>query len=80
MKIKNSKTKAKTIRDKNTMRAEYDFRMGARGKHAARYVSGTNVVVLDPDVASIFPTAAEVNEALRALAQIIERRQPMDCR
>jgi hypothetical protein len=80
MKKKNSKTKAKTTQDGNIMRAEYDFSMGVRGKHAARYASGTNVVVLDPDVAAIFPTAADVNDALRALAQIIERRQPIDSR
>ena len=41
------------------MRPEYDFSEGARGKHAARYASGTNVVVLAPDVASQFPTADE---------------------
>jgi hypothetical protein len=58
----------------DSLRDEYDFSRGVRGKHAARYASGTNVVVLEPDVASTFPTAKEVNEALRALAQIIRRR------
>ena len=56
------------------LRPEYDFSRGVRGKHAARYAAGTNVVVLEPDVASAFPTANDVNEALRALAQIIRRR------
>ncbi len=53
------------------MRAEYDFSGGVRGKYAARYAAGTNVVVLDPDVAEIFPDAEAVNHALRALAGII---------
>jgi hypothetical protein len=54
---------------------EYDFRGGVRGKYAARYAEGSNVVVLDPDVAAVFPDAASVNEALRALAGIIRRRE-----
>lgn len=45
---------------------EYEFRGGERGKYAARYAEGTNVVVLDPDVAAVFPTAEAVNAALRA--------------
>ena len=53
---------------------EYDFSGGQRNKYAARYAEGTNVVVLDPDVAAVFPNAAAVNEALRALAGIIERQ------
>jgi len=53
------------------MRREYDFSKGVRGKYAARFAEGTNVVVLDPDVADVFPTSTSVNEALRALAKII---------
>ena len=37
------------------MRDHYDFRGGVRGKYARRYAEGTNVVVLDPDVAKMFP-------------------------
>ncbi|MCC6196672.1 MAG: hypothetical protein IT518_19635, partial [Burkholderiales bacterium] len=48
------------------MRAEYDFSKGVRGKYAKRLgKEGSNVVVLDPDVAKAFPTSAAVNEALR---------------
>lgn len=54
---------------------EYDFSHGVRGKYAARYAEGSNVVVLAPDVAEIFPDAESVNEALRALAKVA-RRQP----
>ena len=49
------------------MRAEYDFRGGERGKYAKRYAEGSNVVVLDPDVAERFKTSEEVNRALRKL-------------
>ncbi len=52
---------------------EYDFRKGVRGKYAKRYAEGTNVVVLAPDVAALFPDAESVNEALRALVQIARR-------
>ena len=58
-----------------SMRPEYDFSNGIRGKHKACYASGTNVVVLAPDVASQFPTADDVNETLRAVARLIERRR-----
>lgn len=57
------------------MRPEYDFSKGVRGKHAARYAAGTNVVVLEPDVAAEFRTAEEVNETLRAVADILRRRK-----
>lgn len=49
------------------MRAEYDFSGGVRGKYAKRYAQGTNVVLLEPDVAEAFPTARAVNSALRKL-------------
>ena len=57
------------------MRPEYDFSQGVRGKHAARYASGTNAVVLAPDVAKQFRTADDVNDTLRAVARLIERRR-----
>jgi hypothetical protein len=50
---------------------DYDFSAGVRGKFARHYSQGTNVVVLEPDVARAFPTARAVNTSLRALAQII---------
>ena len=48
------------------MRAEYDFSDGVRGKYADRFAEGSNVVVLDPDVAAEFKTRKAVNDALRA--------------
>jgi hypothetical protein len=47
------------------MREEYDFSGGVRGKYADRFADGSNVVVLDPDVAAAFKTREAVNEALR---------------
>jgi len=54
---------------------EYDFTGGIRGKYAKRYAEGTNVVVIDPDVAEYFPDHESVNEALRGLTAIIKRRK-----
>ena len=51
------------------MRAEYDFSSGVRGKHFEAYRRGTNVVLLEPDVAEVFKDSATVNSALRVLAQ-----------
>ena len=47
------------------MRPEYDLRGGVRGKYYERYRQGTNVVLLEPDVAQVFRDSATVNEALR---------------
>ena len=52
------------------MLPEYDFSGGERGKYAKHYASGTNVVLLSPDVAEAFPDAESVNNALRALVHI----------
>ena len=53
----------------------YDFSKGVRGKYAKRVAQGTNLVLLEPDVAKAFPNAASVNETLRALAGIIRRQK-----
>lgn len=44
---------------------EYDLRGGVRGKYYDRYKQGTNVVLLEPDMAKVFRDSATVNEALR---------------
>ena len=66
--------KERTDRGDPDMLDEYDFGGGVRGKHAASYAEGSNVVVLDPDVAEVFPDSQSVNKALRALAEIIQSR------
>jgi hypothetical protein len=55
---------------------EYDFSRSRPNKYASRYAAGSSVVVLEPDVAAVFPSAGEVNEALRALAGIIQKHRP----
>ena len=59
----------KTNQDKpvadDEMRPEYDLRGGVRGKYYERYKQGTNVVLLEPDIARVFRDSAAVNEALR---------------
>ncbi|MEP0916427.1 hypothetical protein NC981_06330 [Leptolyngbya sp. DQ-M1] len=59
------------------LRPEYDssqFEGGVRGKYVERYRAGTNLVLLDPDVAQAFPTKDAVNEALRLLMQVAQRQ------
>ena len=66
----------KKRREKNSeMLREYDFSQGIRGKYARRYAKGSNVVVLEADVAKVFPNSEAVNSSLRSLAQIIRRRK-----
>ena len=48
---------------------------GVKGKYAKQYHEGTNIVVLEPDVAKAFPTDAAVNEALRLLIRAAEKAQ-----
>ena len=44
---------------------EYDFSNAEIGKYAKRYADGTNLVMLDPDIASVFKTAEAMNKVLR---------------
>jgi hypothetical protein len=63
--------------EEDDLRPEYDFpgiKGGVRGKYAERYREGTNLVLLDPDVAAAFPDAKAVNDALRQLLQ--EKQSP----
>ena len=62
-------------RQAREMRAEYDFSIGARGKYADSYRRGTNVVLLDPELAKAFPDSKSVNDALRALVAIASRTE-----
>ena len=67
--------KKKAPEKNNEMLREYDLSKGVRGKYARRYARGSNVVVLEPDVAKVFPNAEAVNSSLRSLADIIRRRK-----
>jgi hypothetical protein len=61
--MKEGTTKVKRARD--TMRAQYDFSAGVRGKYASAHPA--KVILLDPDVARRFKTSKAVNDALRAV-------------
>jgi hypothetical protein len=52
------------------MRAEYDFSNAIQGKHHRAYAEGTNVVLLDPDVARVYRDSVSVNKALRLLMEV----------
>lgn len=76
------KTSAKPARraradngDRDEIRPHYDFSKATRNPYASRYAAGSNIVVLEPDVAAVFPNSASVNEALRSLASVIAGRK-----
>jgi hypothetical protein len=73
MATKKSKTKTKSNPDRDTLQPEYDFSKATRGATARRFAEGNNVVVIDPDLQTLFPTSEAVNEALRGLANIASR-------
>jgi len=62
--------------EQDELRPEYDLakllKDGVRGKYAAAFARGTNLVLLAPDVARAFPTEAAVNEALRLVMRLAE--------
>ncbi len=64
------------LAEDDDLRPEYDFSRGVRGKYAGRFAGRAHIVTLDPDVARVFPDEESVNEALRALAAIMERHRP----
>ena len=68
-------SRRKRSEEKDTLRPEYDFTKGVRGKHAAKYAEGTNVVVLEPDVAREFRTTEQVNETLRAISKLFQKHR-----
>src|SRR5262245_38713260 len=76
-----SSMKKTRSRGRDELRKEYDFAAmpgGIRGKYVERLSAGTNVVVLDDEVAAAFPTDAAVNAALRALLKavaVVSRRK-----
>ena len=66
----------KAKKSTDDLRAEYkrsDFGTLVRGKYVERLQKSSNVVVLDPAVADVFPNAAAVNAALRSLAETARR-------
>jgi len=56
--------------EQDELRSEYDFSAGVRGKHYKAYQKGTNLVLIEPDVAAVFKDSASVNHALRMLMEV----------
>ncbi len=75
MKKLSAKAKAMEETDPDEILPEYDFSGAGPNPYAARYAAGSTVIVLEPDVAAAFPDSREANQALRALAGIIDRHQ-----
>ena len=67
----------KRIQKNPDMLEEYDFSKGVQGKYAKGYAEGTNVVIIEPDVAKVFPDHDSVNQALRSLVEIIRRQKKL---
>ena len=65
----------KEKKENEEMLDEYDFSQGEKGKYFKKYKEGSNVVVLDPDVAKVFRDRRVVNESLRALVKIIKLKE-----
>ena len=66
-------SKAPAKRRTDELRPEYDLarlRGGVRGKYYQRATAGTNLVLLEPDVARAFPDSNSVNRALRLLHEL----------
>lgn len=66
--------KKKTPEMNDELRPEYDLKSllksGVRGKYAKKYREGTNLVLLDPEVARAFPNEKAVNDALRLVIEL----------
>ena len=62
--------------DPDELLPEYDLTGAVRGKYAAGYAAGTNLIPLDPDVAAAFPDHREANAVLRAVAGLIRAHRP----
>ncbi len=73
---KSSGTKKVSRRsDEGEILPEYDFSSGVRGKYAKRYSEGTNLVLLEPDLAAEFPNSRSVSRALRAYLKSKSKRR-----
>jgi hypothetical protein len=63
--------------DSFEMEPEYDFSDGVPNPYAARFSEGSTLVVVEPDVAAVFPNAELVNEALRLLIKTAKSAQEL---
>ena len=63
----------KVMKNDPDMLEEYDFSNGIRGKYAAKFEQGTNIIMLEPELMEYFPDSASVNEALMSLANLMKK-------
>ena len=66
----------KKVKEFDELRPEYkreDLGQGIRGKYFESYQKGTNLILLNPDVAKVFPTEAAVNKALKSLIDVAQK-------
>jgi len=67
--------KATAVSENDGFLSEYDFSSGVRGKYSDRFAAGTNLIVLEPDLAAEFPDSKSVAKALRAYLKSKSRRR-----
>ncbi len=70
-------TQRSRVNNRDSLQPEYDFSKATRGVTAKRYAEGTNLVVIPPDIMDVFPDAAAVAEALRALAPMMRHQRKL---
>jgi uncharacterized protein YcsI (UPF0317 family) len=66
----------KKVKEPDELRPQYrreDLGKGVRGKYFESYQKGSNLVLLNPDVAKVFPTGAAVNKALKSLIDVAQK-------
>ncbi|OHE20299.1 MAG: hypothetical protein A2X95_05680 [Syntrophobacterales bacterium GWF2_56_9] len=66
----------KKVKEPDELRPQYrreDLGKGIRGKYFESYQQGSNLVLLNPDVAKVFPTEAAVNKALKSLIDVAQK-------
>jgi hypothetical protein len=71
--------RSKPVPEDDDMLDDYsflDWSKAERGKYAKRFVQGTNLVLIEPDLIDLFPNSESVNRALRALAEVIRNAPP----
>ena len=73
---KNSRTRKGSRRSADDeILPEYDFSNGVRNKYAGCYAEGTNLILLEPDLAAEFPDSQSVSRALRAYLKSKSKRR-----
>ena len=72
---KNSRARKVSRASNEEMLPEYDFSKGVRNKYGERYAEGTNLVLLEPDLAEQFPDSKSVSRALRAYLKSKSKRR-----